>query len=98
EAKLTGQIASRGPEGQHARARQEMIERLLLDRIDAEAARAAITEELDLPCLRPPHEAQAALPIAQLAGPRAHVALHTPILQRVPVARFDDGAVCRSRY
>jgi len=67
-----------------------MIERLLLDRIDAEAARAPIAEELDPSCFRTSHEAQAALAIAQLAGSRTHIALHAPIIQRVPVAGLDD--------
>src|SRR6266480_4869410 len=72
-----------------------MVERFLLDRVDAKAARAAVAEQLDTPCLRATHEAQASLPITQLAGSRAHVALHTAVVQRVPVARVDDRAFRR---
>src|SRR5215469_4294247 len=80
KAKLTRQVAPRRSEGENTRARQEVIERLLLDGIDAEAARAAVAEELDPPCFGTSHEAQAALPVAQLAGAGAHIALHPPIL------------------
>src|SRR5256886_14191425 len=72
-----------------------MVERFFLDRVDAKAARAAVAEQLDTPCLRATHEAQASLPITQLAGSRAHVALHTAVVQRVPVARVDDRAFSR---
>jgi hypothetical protein len=93
EAKFTGQIAPGRPEGQHARARQEMIERLLLDRIDTEAARAPIGEELDLSAFGPANEAQSTLALVQLARSRADIALHPAIVQRVPVLRLDDRAV-----
>src|SRR5258708_36135353 len=75
-----------------------MVERLFLDRVDAEAARAAIAEQLDTACFRATYEAQASLTVAQLAGARAHVALHTAVAQRVPIARVNDRAfrpLCR---
>src|SRR5438105_4996270 len=95
KTELAGQIAAGRPEGQHTRSGQEMVERFFLDRVDAKAARAAVAEQLDTSCLRATHEAQASLPIAQLAGSRAYVALHTAVVQRVPVARVDDRAFRR---
>src|SRR5260370_27006680 len=73
-----------------------MIERLLLDRVAAKAARTAIAEQLDTARFRSPYEAQTALPIAQLAGARADIALHTPVREHVPIARVDDRAFRRS--
>src|SRR5436853_5311354 len=75
-----------------------MVERFFLDRVDAKAARAAVAEQLDTPCLRATYEAQASLPITQLAGARAHVALHPAVAERVPVARVNDRACRRSYY
>src|SRR6516165_6670390 len=90
KTKFARQIAAGRTEGENTRARQEMIERLFLYGIDAEPTRAAIAEELDPPGFRASHETQPTLPIAQLAGPRTHIALHPPIVQRVPVRGFDD--------
>src|SRR5882672_10745895 len=72
-----------------------MVERLFLDRVDAEAARAAIAEQLDTACFRAAYEAQASLTVTQLAGARAHVALHTAVVQSMPVARANDRAFRR---
>src|SRR5947207_7340926 len=52
KTELTGQIAAGRPEGQDTRSGQEMVERFLLDRVDAKAARAAVAEQPDTPCLR----------------------------------------------
>ena len=72
-----------------------MVERLLLDRVDAEAAGAAVREELDAAVFAAAHETQAALAFVQLARARTHVALHAAIVERVPVAGVDDGrCVC----
>src|ERR1700730_5352500 len=75
-----------------------MVERLFLDRVDAEAARAAIAEQLDTACFRATYETQASLTVAQLAGARAHVALLTDVAHAVPEARVIDRArrrLCR---
>jgi hypothetical protein len=93
ETELAGQIASGRSERQNTRARQEMIERLLLNGIDTEPARAAIGEQLDPSSFGPANEAQSPLAIAQFAGSWAHIALHPAVVQRVPVAGFDDRAV-----
>ena len=45
-AKRAREVAARGPERQHRGAREKVIERLLLDRIDAEPCRSAVAREL----------------------------------------------------
>ena len=45
-AERAGEIAARRPERQHRRARQKVIERLLLDRIDAEPGRSPVAGQL----------------------------------------------------
>ena len=67
------------------RAGQEVVERLLLDRVDAESAGAAVGGEHHLVVDPAPDEAQATLTLAQPAGARADVALHPAVLERVPV-------------
>ena len=64
-----------------------MIERLLLDWINAEAARAAVRRQHDRVVLSPADEAQSALSFMQPAVARAHVALHAAVIQDVPVLR-----------
>src|SRR5690606_22376037 len=64
---------------------QEMIQRLLFDRVDAEAARAAVRKEPDLTALDATHEAQATLSLVHLACARTDVALNAPIVRCMPV-------------
>src|SRR5262249_42348568 len=80
------QVAPGGPEREHRASRQEVIERLLLDRVDAEAARAPVAREHDLAVLAGADEAEAALALPQLAGARADVALDPAVVEAVPVA------------
>ncbi len=69
---------------------KEVVERLLLDGIDAEAAGAPPGGEDDRIALTRPHEARAALPFAQAAVPGTDVALQAPIGQGVEVPRRND--------
>jgi len=62
-----------------------MIEWLFLDRIDAEAARAAVGGQDDLVIASAAHETQAALAVTQFAKTRAQVALQSTIVESVPV-------------
>src|SRR5678816_786463 len=64
-----------------------MVERLFLDRVDAEAAGAAVGIKPDLAVFDTTYEAQAALPVVHPAGARTHVALHATIVELVPVLR-----------
>lgn len=63
-----------------------MVEWFLLDRVDTEAAGAAISGQDHLSACAGADEAQTALTIAQLAQARAQIALQTPIIQGMPVA------------
>src|SRR5213076_1487578 len=76
---LAGEVAPRGAEREHAGAGVEVVQRLLLDRVDAEAARAAVRREDDLVPFALAHEAQAALPFVQRAVAGADVALDAPV-------------------
>ena len=66
-------------------ARQEVVERLLLDRVEAEPGRPAIGREDDLVVLPGSHEAKAPLPLVQfaLSGTTSHA---RAIIEPVPVA------------
>jgi hypothetical protein len=66
-----------------------MIEGLLLDRVDAEAARAAVGEELDAALVVAAHEAKTTLSLTQFAGTGTHVALDALVIHPMPVARID---------
>ena len=79
------QVAARGSEGQHRAAGQEVIERLLLDRIHAEPARPTVRGQHDLVSHPAPNEAQAPLALVQPTGPRAYIALHPAVVQLMPV-------------
>src|SRR5262249_7360321 len=92
-AELAGQVAAGGAEREDRGAGQEVVQRLLLDRIDAEAARPAIGREDDLVVQPGAHEAEPALPLPQLAEARAEVALDALAVDRVPVLGGDDARV-----
>ena len=68
----------------------EMIERFLLDRVDAKARRATVGGEHHLAAVVAAHEAGAALTVVQLAVTRAEVALEVrwlaAVLEGVPPA------------
>src|ERR671932_207696 len=69
----SGDAAAGGAEREHRAAGKEVVERLLLDRVDAEAARAAVRRQHDLVALAHADEAQAALALPELARARADV-------------------------
>ena len=65
-----------------------MIERFLLDRIDAESARTPIGEQLDRAVFDAAHKTQTALSLVHLAMTRADIALNAPVLDCVPVGSW----------
>jgi hypothetical protein len=75
---------------------QEMVQRLLLDRVHAVAAGAPVGRQDDRALLTHPHKAKPPLPLLQTAGPRAHIAPGPPILGAVPVPRRHRETVHRS--
>src|SRR5439155_27308681 len=83
-AELAREIAARGAEGEDAGPGIKVVERLFLDRIDAESRGAAVGGEHHAAAFHLAHEAQAALAFVQLAVARAQVALHAPVGQGVP--------------
>jgi hypothetical protein len=85
-AELAGEVAAGGAEGEDARSRVEVVERLLLDRVDAETGAAAIGGEDHLAAPVGADKAGGALAVVQLAVARAEVALDAAIFQRVPPA------------
>jgi hypothetical protein len=70
-----------------------MIERLLLDRVDAISARASIGCEDHLIVLARTDKTETALPLMELAVTRAHVALHAAVFQPMPILRGNDGGI-----
>src|SRR5207248_8527706 len=85
-AEAAAQVAARGAEREHAGSGQEVVERLLLDRVHAEAAGAAVSGEDDRVVLARADETESALPLVESAVPRAEIALHAAVVERVPVA------------
>jgi hypothetical protein len=85
-AELAGEVAAGGAEGKDAAAGEEVVERLLLDGVDAEAGAAPVGGEHDAVAGALAHEAGAALAVAQLAVARAEVALDAAVVEDVPPA------------
>ena len=85
-AELAREVAARRAEREHARARVEVLERLLLDGIDAEPGRAAVGREHHGVAFALAHEAEAALPVVEAAVARAEVALDAAVVLAVPPA------------
>src|SRR4029450_3291862 len=87
--KPAAEIASGRAEREHARARQKMVQRFLLNRIDTKPAAAAIGGQHH-PIADPlPNETKSALAIVELAKPRTQSALNALIRQhRPPAARI----------
>ncbi len=90
-AEGAGEIAARRPERENRRAGKKVVERLLLDRVDAESGRPAVAGELHPRAVltRAAHEAQAPLSRANLAEARAQAALDPPILELRPISDID---------
>ena len=83
-AEPASEIAAGGAEGQHAGAGMEMVERFLLDGINAEAAAAAISRKRHLVADAPADETEPALALVELAEARAQAALDAAVRQLRP--------------
>ena len=92
-AEPAGKVAASRPERQHRRAGQEVVQRLLLDRVDAVAAGPSVAGEHDLVVLAGADEAHAPLALPELAGPWTLIALDPPVLEDVPVSGRDGELV-----
>ena len=73
-AKLAAQIAARRAERQHAGAGEEMIERLLFDRIDTKTGAPAVGRQHHFVVDILAYETETAVPRLQMALPRAQIA------------------------
>jgi len=85
-AELAGKVAASGAERQHWGAGKEVVQRLLLDRIDTEAGGAAIGCEHHDVVGTGSYKAQAPLALVQLAKARTNVTLNASVVEPVPVA------------
>src|SRR5262245_49952550 len=92
-AELAREVAACGAERQHRRARQEVVQRLLLDRVDAEPTGSAIAGEHDLVVGAGTDETEAALSLTESACARAYVALDPAVDEPVPVPGGDGEQV-----
>jgi hypothetical protein len=67
----------------------KVVERFLLDRIDAKAGRLAVTGQLNLVSDPLPHEAKRTLPLVQATVARAQIALDPAVIETVVPAPDD---------
>jgi hypothetical protein len=72
-----------------------VIQRLLLDRIDAKPAGPPVGREYDLTAFAGAHEAEAPLALLQFAKARTQIALDTAVVEAMPVFGRDDCLIRR---
>ena len=84
-AELAGEVAAGGTEREHGGAGKKMVERFFLDRVDAEAARAAVGRQNDLVAFPGANETKPALPFIELAEAGAEIALDSAVVEKMPV-------------
>src|SRR5467141_933909 len=92
-AETAAQVAAGRTKGQDAGSGEEVVERLLLDRVHAEAAGAAVRSEHHPIAFARADEAEPALPLMERAVPGADVALDPPVGQAMKVAAFEAHAL-----
>ncbi len=85
-AELAAQIAAGGAEAEHRRAGQEVVERLLLDRVETEPRRPPPRVQHQPAAVVGADEAESALAVAHPAFARAQQALHAPVVERAAPA------------
>ena len=94
-AESARQVAARRPKAQHRRPGQEMVERLLFDRVDAKAAGSAVGRQHDLITLPPPHKNTA--PAARLATYRTAGRRRTEYRPSSTACQYRPGNRVRKR-
>src|SRR5205814_3486398 len=92
-AETAAQVAAGRAKGEDAGSGEEVVERLLLDRVHAEAAGAAPGGEHHPIAFARAHEAEPALPLMERAVPGADVALDPSVRQGMKVAAFEAHAL-----
>ena len=83
---LAGEVTAGGPEGKDWGAGEKMIEGLLFDGIDAEAAGASVAGEDHRALVAGADEAEPGLALLDMTVAGAEVALDPAVIQPVPVA------------
>src|SRR5262249_10546872 len=91
-AELACEVASGGAEGEHRASRQELVERLLLDRVDAESRRAPVGGEHHRVAGTRAHEADDALTLAVASFAWAEGALDAAVVEAMPPPRGVERA------
>ncbi len=94
-AEFARQVATSSAERQHARPGIKMIERLLLDGINAKAGRTAVSGEHHGVIQTLAYEAGAALAFVQPAIARTQIALNATVIQPMPIFSWE---VHKSRF
>jgi hypothetical protein len=90
-AEETAHIAARGTHAEDARAGQEMIQGLLLDRINLQSSRRTITKAEEFSVLIDADEAETGLAVADVAVSRAEIAMDAVICFGFPPEGFVEG-------
>jgi len=85
DAESASEVAAGCAERENRGAREEVVQGLLLDRVDAEAAAPAVAREHDRVALAPADETVAELPLVQPAFLRTNVTLNASVFNLVPV-------------
>ncbi len=87
-AEEAAHVAARRPHGENLGAGQEVAERLLLDGVDLDGGRLRVPQVVERAPLVRPDEAEARLALADVAVPRAQVAVQPPVRVALPPAGF----------
>ena len=78
-AEETAHVAASGAQGKNLCARQEMIERLLFDRINLQRGERAVTQAIELAAAVHADKAEAGLAFADVAVARTQIAVNTAV-------------------
>jgi len=90
-AELAAEVAARRAEAEHPAAREEVIEGLFLDRIDAKPRGAPVAGQHDVIAESLPHEAEAPLFVLEAAAPRTQGAFDSAVVQLTMPAPSDSS-------
>src|SRR5207302_2273269 len=85
-AKEAAHIATSRAKRKNLRAGQEMIQRLLFDGINLQSRGRGVAQAIELASLVYANKTEAALPLANVAVPRAQIAVHASVWLRLPPA------------
>src|SRR5712691_6317972 len=87
-AEEAAHVASGGAHGKNLCARQEMIQRLLLDGVNLNGGGRSVSQAVEFSALIDTDEAEACLAFSNVAVPRAEIAMHLSGRCRLPPTAF----------